>query len=92
MPAISVGKLVPGQRYSVDGQVLTFQGTRFNLSNKMDTNPVKFGYATYGDRWVFLNEDGEEVVYKKGYSANGNPGLVPANGEVSVEKVARIVA
>ena len=92
MKAISITKLVPGERYLVNSEPLTFVGTRFSLSAKMDVKPVKFGYATYGDRWVFKNNTGAEVVFKKGYNASGIPGLVPADGEVSVDKVAKIVA
>lgn len=92
MPAISVGKLIPGQEYLVNGQRLRFLGTRGSSSTKLDANPVRFGYAAFGDRWVFCNDAGEELAYKKGYNANGKPGLVPGDGEVSVDNVARIVA
>jgi hypothetical protein len=91
MPSISVSKMIPGQNYRVDGQALTFVGTRGSSSTKMDANPIKFGYAAYGDRWVFHNDAGIELGYKKGYDASGKPGLVPENGEILVDAVARIV-
>jgi hypothetical protein len=92
MPAIAPGKLVVNQQYSVDGEPLTFLGTRMTGKEKLDANPIKFGYAMFGDRWVFVNAQGQEVEYKKGFDVNQKPGLVPAGGGVAVVKTAKIVA
>ncbi|CAB4241632.1 hypothetical protein UFOVP71_170 [uncultured Caudovirales phage] len=94
MKAIAISKLVPGQEYSVDGQMLTFLGTRFerSKSTKMDSTPVKFSSAMFGDRWVFANSSNKEVEYKKGFDVNQKPGLVPVSGGIAVVKTAKIVA
>jgi hypothetical protein len=90
MATIAVGKMVPGQRYLVDGKTLTFVGTRSVVASKLDATPVKFGYAAFGDRWVFHTLNGEEILYRKGYNTSRKPGLVPANGEVVADRIATI--
>ena len=96
MKAVAIGKLTPGQQYFVDGVPATFLGTRFSSvvgkSTKMDTFIAKFGRAMFGDRWIFVDSKGAEMEFKKGYNAAKKPGLVPADGELMVEKTAKIVA
>lgn len=91
MKAIAISKLEPGQRYLIDEQPLIFAGTRMTGAVKLDAMPVKFGYALFGDRWVFADGKGNEIEFKKGYNSAQKPGLVPAQGELVVEKTAKIV-
>lgn len=92
MKKVSVNNLVPGQSYHIDGVLLKFVGTR-NGSYEYPS-PVKLGMARFGDRWVFHNSQGEEILYKKGYDLNQPPkqGLVPDTGDKQSQHLASIVA
>lgn len=92
MKTVAISKLVPGQQYTVDGKVLTFMGTRFHCCRLVDKKPVAFSYAAFGDRWLFVDSNLTEVEFKKGYNLAKKPGLVPAKGELVVEKTLKIVA
>lgn len=92
MKKVSPSKLVVGQQYSVNGEMLTFVGTRFSLGKNMDPTPVSFGRALFGDRWIFVNSKGKEVVLKKGFSRDNKPGLVPVDAFTEVEQLVKIVA
>lgn len=90
MATIAVGKMVPGEPYTVDGQALTFVGIRNGSYDY--TAPVKFGMALLGDRWVFQTSKGEQVLYKKGWNLKGKPGLVPADVDGLVRNLAKIAS
>lgn len=96
MKAVPVSQLKVGQVYFVNGEPATFLGTRFSSvvgkSTKMDTRVAKFGWAMFGDRWVFVDSKGNEMEFKKGYNPANKPGLVPVAGELVVVKTAKIVA
>lgn len=91
MKRTAVGRLVPGTVYAVDGQPLTFKGTRFTGYTVMDSSPTAFNYAMFGDRWVFVDSTGQELEFKKGYSSTNKAGLIPASEPSTYTQTATIL-
>jgi hypothetical protein len=81
MSKIAPGKLVPNEEYQINGTPVTFVGTKWEGSNNVDAVQAKFASAQFGDRWAFVDQEGKEHLFRKGYNALGMSGLIPSDAK-----------